>query len=213
MGKQLSFTLYRQENVANMGGVCMSVLFFKETPELETERLVLRKITMEDAEDIYDYASDEEVPRYMTWNTHKNIDNTKAFINFILKRYEMDDAGEWGIILKRTGRLIGCIGFANKDEINRRAEVGYVLSRKYWGQGIMPEALRRILQFGFEEMGLNRIECCHFLPNERSGRVMQKAGMSFEGIAREKFYKKEKYWDLKQYAIIKADWDKQNSVK
>jgi len=64
------------------------------------------------------------------------------------------------------------------------------------------------LKFAFEEMGLNRIECYHALGNEKSGRVMQKVGMSFEGIARERLYAKNRYWDNKQYAILKSDWIK-----
>ena len=184
----------------------MEELIFKGTPQLETERLVLRKLTPQDDEDVFEYASDDEVTQYMTWNTHKSIDDARGFISFTLGRYERDEAGEWGIVLKETSKLIGAMGFPWCDMKNKRAEIGYVLSRRFWGQGIMPEAVSRVLKFAFEEMGLNRIECCHFLPNEKSGRVMQKVGMSFEGIAREKFFVKERYWGVKQYAILRSDW-------
>lgn len=185
----------------------MKELIFKGTPQLETQRLILRKLSMEDDEDVFEYGSDPEVPKYMTWEVHKSIDDARAFISFILGRYERDEAGEWGIVLKENNKLIGSIGFASCDMKNRRAEIGYVLARPYWSQGIMTEALKRVLKFAFEEIGLNRIECCHFLPNERSGRVMQKAGMSFEGIARQKMFVKGQYWDVKQYAILRSDWD------
>jgi len=186
----------------------MQELFFKGTPQLETERLILRKLTPQDERDVFEYASDDEVTKYVTWETHKTIDDTRNFISFTLERYERDEAGEWGIVLKENSKLIGTIGIPGYSIKDRRAEIGYVLSRKYWGQGIMPEALRQVLKFAFEEMGLNRIECYHALGNEKSGRVMQKVGMSFEGIARERLYAKNRYWDNKQYAILKSDWIK-----
>ena len=184
----------------------MAELVFRGTPELETGRLSLRRLAPGDAADIFEYASDDEVTKYLTWETHQSIENARGFINFTLGRYERDEAGDWGIILKETGKLVGATGFAWYDSKNNRAEIGYVLARPYWGRGIMPEALSRLLKFGFEEMGLNRIECCHFLPNEKSGRVMQKAGMSYEGIARDRAFAKGKYWDVKQYAILRSDW-------
>jgi [ribosomal protein S5]-alanine N-acetyltransferase len=184
----------------------MSDLFFKNNPQLETKRLILRKLVLEDAGDVYTYASDEEVCRYMTWDAHKSIEDSKRFINYILGRYEKDDAGEWGIVLKETGKLIGAMGFYKYDMRNSCTELGYVLGRSHWGKGIMPEAVGRLLKFAFEEIGFNRIECFHSLSNEKSGRVMQKVGMAFEGIAKEKIFAKEKYWDVKQYAILKKDW-------
>ncbi|NLM52496.1 MAG: GNAT family N-acetyltransferase [Firmicutes bacterium] len=188
----------------------MQDLFFKGTPQLETERLILRKLTLQDADDIFAYGSDPEVSRFMTWETHQSIEETKSFINFILDKYEKDEAGEWGIVLKSTGKLIGSVGIPRYDLQNKSAEIGYVLSRKYWGQGIMPEAVSRVLQFAFEEMGLNRIESCHYVRNEKSGRVMQKVGMSFEGVVREKIFAKNKFWDVKQYAILRSDWEKRH---
>lgn len=184
----------------------MVELFFKGTPNLETERLILRKLTPQDDKSIFEYASDNEVPKYMTWNPHKTIEDARGFINFTLNRYEKDEAGEWGIVLKESNKLIGAIGFPKCDKRNMSAEIGYVISRLYWGSGIMPEAVNGIFKFAFEEMGLKKIECCHFLPNEKSGRVMQKVGMSFDGIVREKFYIKGQYRDVKQYSILKSDW-------
>lgn len=183
---------------------------FKGTPQLETERLVLRKLRPGDENDVFEYASDDDVARFVTWNTHKSVEDSKNFIRFTLDRYEKDEAGDWGIVLKSNGKLIGTVGFVGIDLKNRRAEIGYVLSKKYWGQGIMTEAVNRLLEFAFTEMDLNRIECCHLIPNEKSGRVMQKVGMSYEGIAREKLFFKNRYWDVKQYAILKSDWLKRN---
>jgi ribosomal-protein-alanine N-acetyltransferase len=180
-------------------------LVFKDTPQLETDRLILRKLVMEDAQAMFEYASEDEVTQYLIWDAHKTIEDSRGFIQHTLGRYERDEAGSWGIVLRETGKLIGTVGFLWCDVKNSRAEIGYVIGRSFWGQGIVPEAVKRLLQFSFAEMNLNRIECCHFLPNEKSGRVMQKVGMSFEGIARERIFAKGRFWDIKQYAILKAD--------
>lgn len=184
----------------------MAGSFFHNTPPLETERLFLRKLTPADAEDIFAYASDDQITRYLTWDTHGSLENTLGFIYYTLSRYERDEAGDWGIVVKATGKLVGTIGFVKSDRINHYGEIGYVLSRNYWGQGIMPEAAAEVIRFAFEVMGLNRVESCHFLPNEKSGRVMQKVGMTCEGIAREKMFAKGQFWDMKQYAILYRDW-------
>lgn len=190
------------------GRLIMEELIFKGMPSLETERLLLRKLTLRDDRDVFEYASDDVLTEYMMWDTHKSIEDARGFINFVLGRYEKDEGGEWGITLKETGKLIGALGFVWVDTRNRQGEIGYVLNRKYWGLGIMPEAVNGVLKFAFEEMQLNRVEACHFSPNEKSGRVMQKVGMSFEGIAREKKFSKGRFWDAKQYAILKSDWEK-----
>jgi ribosomal-protein-alanine N-acetyltransferase len=184
----------------------MVELIFKGTPQMETERLILRRLNLDDARDMFEYASDEQVNRYLIWDRHATIDNSREFIRFTMGRYERDETGDWGIVWRESGKLIGTVGFVWCDMNNRRAEIGYVLARPFWGQGIMPEAVGRIFQFGFTDMGLNRIECCHFLPNEKSGRVMQKVGMSFEGTARQKIFAKGQYWDVKQYAMLRSNF-------
>jgi ribosomal-protein-alanine N-acetyltransferase len=117
----------------------MHELTFKGTPQLETERLILRKLNSQDENDIFEYASDDEVTRFLSWDTYKSIEDSRDYINFMLGRYERDEAGEWGIVLKETNKLIGAIGIIYCDMRHRYAGIGYVLSRKYWGQGIMSE--------------------------------------------------------------------------
>lgn len=185
---------------------------FKGNPRLETKRLILRKLDVSDAPDIYAYASDEAVSQYMLWSTHRCIEDAKTFINYTLKRYGSGDAGEWGIVLKETNTLIGSIGFPWYDIANSRAEIGYVLARPYWGQSLMPEAAGKIIEFAFDEMNLNRIECCHFAPNEKSGRVMRKLGMKYEGTAWRRIFAKGCFWDVRQYALLREDWEHQRSI-
>lgn len=191
----------------------MSELFFRNTPQLATERLLLRRLEPEDAAAVFAYASDHEVTKYLSWDTHKTVADSLAFINFTVERYRKDEAGDWAIILQATGKLIGTLGFPQVDRKNNQAAIGYVSGRHYWGAGLMPEAVRRLLQFAFHELKLNRIECIHALPNTRSGRVMQKAGMTLEGVARERLFAKGRYWDVKQYAILRSDWHRARGIR
>ncbi|HEX3048174.1 MAG TPA: GNAT family protein [Bacillota bacterium] len=178
---------------------------FLDMPTLETERLLLRKFELSDAADMFEYASDPEVTRYLTWDCHRSIDNSLGFIRYTLDRYQNDETGDWGIVLKKNRKFIGSCGFVWVDWNNSCGQIGYVLSRKYWGQGIVTEAVQCLIRFAFERLGLNRIEAVHFIPNQASGRVMQKAGMRYEGIERERIFAKGRYLDVKVYAIVKSD--------
>jgi len=184
---------------------------YKGNPRLETERLILRRLVPGDAADVFAYASDENVSQYMVWDAHRSISDTESFIDYTLKRYRHDEAGEWGIVLKEADALIGSIGFPWCDISNRRAEIGYALARPYWGLGLMPEAAAKVIEFAFTELGFNRIECGHFVPNAKSGRVMQKLGMKYEGTARQRVFAKGRFWDVRQYGLLKEDWERQRS--
>ena len=184
---------------------------FRGTPSMETKRTILRRLTPEDAEDVFAYAQSPDVSAYMTWDLHASIRDTQVFIRQCISDVDEDRAGVWGIEWKDTGRVIGTIRFVHVDTVNRSAPVAYVLSEAYWGQGIATEVLAKILEFGFESMGLNRIEGVHMLRNAVSGRVLEKAGMRYEGLIREKLRAKGLYWDVQQYAILKRDWDASRS--
>ncbi|MDR0898632.1 MAG: GNAT family N-acetyltransferase [Oscillospiraceae bacterium] len=178
---------------------------FSHLPELSTQRLLLRRMTMADAADVYAYSRDPEVSRHVLWDAHRSISESRAYLRYILRQYRMSEPSSWGIIHKETGRLIGTIGFMWWNHEYRSAEVGYSLSRAYWNQGLMTEALRAILRFGFDEMGLHRIEAQHETSNPASGRVMQKVGMRLEGVLRGRLYNKGRFVDVSLYAILSSD--------
>ncbi|SDZ41556.1 ribosomal-protein-alanine N-acetyltransferase [Evansella caseinilytica] len=175
-------------------------------PELETKRLRLRKITAEDAEEIFYYASKEEVAKYVTWNTHRSLTDTKAFVSFVLDQYDQGKIAPWGIEIKQNGSFIGTIDFVWWKPLHHSAEIGYVLSHDYWGKGIMAEAVGKLLSFGFEKMDLVRIQARCFVENIGSQRVMEKAGMSYEGLIRKGLFVKGKHRDLLMYSIIKEEF-------
>ena len=175
----------------------------KDLPTLETERLILRKMVLNDAEAVFAYASNSEVSRYTLWETHRSIEDSRAFLEFATQKYENGGEPDWGIVYRGNGCLVGACGFVNWEAEHARAEVGFVLSREYWGRGLMSEAVRAILRFGFKRMNLNRIEARCIAENAASARVMEKAGMFYEGTLRQREYIKGAYRDIKLYAILK----------
>lgn len=182
-------------------------MFFQRVPYfppiLTTERLILRPILARDADAVFEYASDPEVTRYLTWECHKSIRESRAYIRSIRKAYRDGSHYHYAITLKEDGTLIGAGGsIRDVQEGATCTEIGYVLNRKYWGQGYATEAMAAVLRFFFEEKGLHRVEGCHVVQNEASGRVLQKLGMSLEGTLQDKYYFKGRYWTVRLYAII-----------
>lgn len=179
---------------------------FTDIPTLQTPRLILRKMRLDDAADLFEYASDPEVSTYTTWGPHTSIQDSLEFLTRILSLYEGGQLADWGIEHKSDGKFIGTCGFAEWSPYHSRGEIGYAMSRKYWGQGLMTEAAREIIAFGFTQMQLNRVEARCIVANVGSARVMEKAGMTYEGILREQMYAKGDYHDLKIYSILKREW-------
>ena len=175
----------------------------KDLPTLETERLILRKMVLNDAEAVFAYASNSKVSRYTLWETHRSIEDSRAFLEFATQKYENGGEPDWGIVYRGNGCLVGACGLVNWEAEHARAEVGFVLSREYWGRGLRSEAVRAILRVGFERMNLNRIEARCIAENAASARVMEKAGMVYEGTLRQREYIKGAYRDIKLYAILK----------
>lgn len=186
-------------------GVIMNVKdIYGQLPTIESKRLVMRKVTMNDAEDMFAYASNSDVSRFVTWEAHRSLCDTRDFIRFALQNYEDKKIAPWGIQYKESGKLIGTIDFVSWQVDHHRAEIGYVLAPEYWGNGLVTEAAKKIIEFGFDNMNLVRIQARCFVGNLASERVMQKAGMSFEGIIRKGMFVKGKHEDLKLYSIIKG---------
>jgi len=178
---------------------------FANFPILETRRLLLRKLNLNDVDDIFEYGSDPEITKYLLWNTHESIEDSLDFVNSVIKQYESGQVAPWGIIHKSERKLIGTCGFGNWRPRHFKAEIGYALSRKYWNRGIMTEAVKEVIAFGFNVMNLNRIQAMCHIENLASVRVMEKVGMKYEGTLREYLFSKGVYRDQKMYSIIKRE--------
>src|SRR5687768_4299093 len=180
---------------------------FGDLPTLETERLLLRKMRLDDADDLFEYAADPEVSTYTTWGPHHSIHDSREFLTRIVGLYRNSELSEWGVEHKADAKFIGTCGFVDWSPYHSRAEIGYAMSRKYWGQGLMTEAAVAVIAFGFRNMQLNRVEARCRIDNIGSARVMEKSGMTYEGILREHMYAKGRYDDLKIYSILRRDWE------
>lgn len=179
-----------------------------EVPIINTERLLLRKISVEDAENIFDYASDEIVNTFMPWKTHKTINDAFDFIKISEELFITSDNIDWAIELKEEKKMIGGISIRSWNNQNRCADVGYVLSRKYWNKGITSEALKAVINFCFTKLSLNRVEAHCDENNFASQKVLEKAGMKYEGTLREKVLIKDKFVNMRFYSILKSEFDR-----
>jgi len=172
---------------------------------IETPRLILRELTLEDSEDLFCYASRDEVTKYLPWETHISIKDSENYIRDTIKKYAAGDAASWGIVLKEANKLIGTCGFVSWSKSNCCAEIGFALSSDYWNQGIMTEAAKSIIKFGFSEMGLNRIEAMVVVDNIASQKVCKKIGMDFEGILKEKLRINGVFKDVNIYSVLRRN--------
>lgn len=179
---------------------------FSSFPVLETERCILRKIELNDALNLFEYMSKEEVTKYYDVETLTSKEQAVDLINGLLQRYMVGRQIRWGITMKNSNKLIGTCGFHALEPDHFKAEVGYELHPDYWGQGIMTEALARIIQYGFTEMGLNRIEALYVPMNTASKKVLEKNGFIYEGLLRKRFFTKDKFIDVELCALLKEEY-------
>ncbi|MCB9249832.1 MAG: GNAT family N-acetyltransferase [Ignavibacteriales bacterium] len=182
--------------------------FFRNLPTLETERLILRKLKYEDKSDIFKYAKNPKVAEHVIWYAHQNEMDTIDFLNFTYDSYNKNLPASWGIEWKENNKIIGTVGFNSFDVQNQKGEIGYALSQEYWGKGIIVEACKEIIEIGFKQLFLNRIEARCSPENVNSAKVLEKLGFTFEGILRQQIFAKEKFWDLKIYSLLLEDFRK-----
>ena len=176
-------------------------LIFAQNQRLETQRLILRPVTLADVADMYAYSKDEETTTFV-FPTHRTQEETASSIaNYFMAA----PLGKYGIELKETNRLIGTIDL-RVNEAYKSGELGYVLNKNYWGQGIIPEAANELVRVGFERLELNRIYAYHDEENQKSGRVMEKIGLVREGrIPAARINKGKVVTDI-QYGLTKDTW-------
>jgi RimJ/RimL family protein N-acetyltransferase len=146
---------------------------------ITTERLLLRKPRLEDAETIFEaYAQDLEVTRYLTWPPHTDVSQTRAFMEYCLRNWETGERFEWAITLQGEDRPIGMISLRVQEY---KGDLGYVLARAHWGQGLVSEAAQAIVNWALAQPEVFRVWAVCDVDNPASARVMKKCGMSYEG--------------------------------
>lgn len=149
------------------------------TKQLETERLILRRFTTNDAKKMFDnWSNDKEVTRFLPWPTHQNISETEELLKLWEKEYASDTTYQWAIAEKETNELIGSTSITIYDDLTE-GEIGYCLSKKAWGKGYATEITKALIDFSFHHIHLKRIFGKHSKSNTNSGQVMLKAGFTF----------------------------------
>jgi len=179
-----------------------------EIPRIEAERLMLRKITEEDVNDIFEYASVPEVTKFVLWDTHKTQKDSLDFVKFAEEQFINCLSIVWGIEIKSEKKLIGSIDLRAWKTIHKCGDIGYAISMKYWNKGYVSEAMKAVINFGFESLHLNRIEAHCEEENIGSWKVMEKCGLKYEGTLREKVFIKGRFRSMKMYSLLKSEWNK-----
>ena len=177
------------------------------TQRLETQRLILRRFRLDDAEAMYkNWASDSEVTKFLTWPTHPSVNITKVLLDSWVASYEKMDNYQWAIVPKDNGdEPIGSIAAVQvKDDLGI-IHIGYCMGRAWWHQGIMSEALKALIDFFFDQVDANRVEARHDPRNPHSGMVMKKCGMRYEGTMRSADRNNQGICDACWYGILKSD--------
>lgn len=179
------------------------------TKKIETARLILRPFVREDADAMYrNWASDPEVTKFLSWPTYQSVDTAHEILGIWVPQYQDNTFYQWAVELKKLGEVIGSISVVNSDERVDMVEIGFCIGRNWWGQGIMTEAFQKVIDFLFDEVGVQRIEAGHDPQNPASGAVQRKCGLKYEGTFRRRILSNQGITDVAWYSILKEEWKK-----
>jgi len=181
---------------------------FGEFPELETKRLVLRRMTLADAEFYHRHFSDPDIVELTAFDAPENIDKARQeLLEFCIKPFEENKGIRWGIVLKGETELAGTIGYHQWVKAGGyHARVGYDLVAAYRRRGIMTDALMAVLRYGFETMRLNKVEACTDSRNVASTRLLGKLGFHQDGVLRENTYYHGRFIDEVVFSLLASEW-------
>lgn len=180
---------------------------WEEIPRMETPRLWLRALRADDSDDVYAYAANPRVAGGTAWDPHANRGVSQTVVAEILRHYAGGAYFCWAIEEKRSRRVIGTCGFDDHWDLrDQRARLAYVLAQDYWGRGFMVEAARRVLLFGFEQLGLHRVTARCLADNRQSERVLQKLGMTYEGMLWDHVRIKGRFRTVKCYGTLSHEF-------
>lgn len=180
---------------------------FHSTPfALESERLLIRRLTMADDEAIHSYGKDERVAHGASFPQHKDIEDARTFIRTVIEHYEKSEPSSYGVILRKENSLIGGIGLPMHDKANNKAEIGYAFAPWQWSNGYATEAAQMLIDHLFTDTDVERVEARCKTLNTASARVMEKIGMTYEGTLRKHSFYNGAYYDMKFYSILRDEW-------
>ncbi|PWM70706.1 MAG: N-acetyltransferase [Bacillota bacterium] len=177
---------------------------------LDTDRLRLRRFTVDDAEKMFEnWAGNPEVTKYLPWKFYADCNGVKRYLAELEEKYKAPDFYDWCIEWRENGEPIGSVGAVQICERLSSVGVGYCLSEKYWGKGVVPEALNAVLKHFFVTLGAVRVTGAHFVENAKSGKVLKKCGFTEEGVLRKGAMNNEgAFVDAKLYSITDDEYFK-----
>ena len=172
-------------------------------PILETKRLILREITKADADAIFECFSNEQIMKYYGSEPFQNIEQALDLIELFSKNYLEKKTIRWGIELKESKEFIGTVGYHAWAPKHRKAEIGYEIHPDFWRKGYASEAIKKIAEYGFNEMNLTRIGAIIYLENHASYKLLEKLGFLREGVLRKNMYQNGAPHDTYVYSLTK----------
>lgn len=176
-----------------------------EFPILSTDRFILRELVEDDALRLYSFLSSEKVTEYFGMFPLIDVETAKGIIIRYKNSFNEDFAIRWGIELKESNIIIGTCGFHNWNHRHKRAEIGYELHEDYWGKGYAKEAIKTIIEYGFSNMQLSRIEAMVYPENKNSEKLLRKIGFDYEGLLKGYAFFRNKQQDLKMFSLLNND--------
>jgi [ribosomal protein S5]-alanine N-acetyltransferase len=175
-------------------------------PMLSTRRLILRRVETSDAAALFAIKSDPQVTAQYGQEPHQSIADTLRWIERLQADYPNRETLFWALTLKEEHTLIGGCPYWNFSSGHLCAELGYELHPAYWGQGLMGEALTAVLDYGFGEMGLRRVEATPLAENQSSRRLLEKKGFRYEGSLRQRHLFRGLFLDQTYYGLLREEW-------
>lgn len=183
---------------------------FASFKNLETERLIIRPMQQSDLRDLFSMMHNSEVVNQtIALERHNDLSETEDLLKAILNNYDPESSTDWAIFaitLKSDNKCIGYCGFYAYASLFKRAEIGYALSQEFWGKGIVPEACQPLVEYGFKELGLERIEATVYPENRGSVRVLEKLGMQLEGVLRNHVIREGRCRNRLIYSLLRNEW-------
>lgn len=171
-------------------------------PKIQTNRLILNRLELDDMPAIYEYASNANVAKFLVNMPEPyQLKDAEFWIKNSWTKFESKEQYTFAIRLKESNAFIGGIGLILTQR-DKKANMGYWLAEPFWNQGYMTEALKRVIDFGFNKLKLNKLYASHFLENASSGKVMTKAGMHIEANLKQEFFKNGQFYDVVRYAVF-----------
>lgn len=179
---------------------------YSKFPTLETERLILREMLASDAHSIFAIRSDYEVTKHNIGAAYTNLSQAEKLINAMAQDYREKTSVRWGITIKPNNDIVGMTGFNYWNQTDNRASIGFDLAHAHWRKGIMREAVVAMLNFGFQQMALHRIEADASIYNEPSISFLRSLGFQQEGIQRDQYYEDNQYHNLVLFSLLEHEW-------